>query len=48
MLEYKMSFPSEEEQKKIASYFEKLDHLITLHQRQTDFYKKTSFYFISS
>ena len=34
MLEYKMSFPSEEEQKKIASYFEKLDHLITLHQRQ--------------
>jgi len=36
MLEYKMSFPSEEEQKKIASYFEKLDHLITLHQRKCD------------
>ena len=32
MLEYKMNFPSEEEQKKIASYFDNLDHLITLHQ----------------
>ena len=36
MLEYKMSFPSEEEQKKIASYFDNLDHLITLHQRKCD------------
>ena len=33
MLEYKMSFPSEEEQKKIASYFDNLDNLITLHRR---------------
>ena len=36
------------EQEKIGEYFSNLDHLITLHQRQTDFYKKTSFYFISS
>ena len=36
MLEYKMSFPSEEEQKKIASYFDNLDNLITLHQRKCD------------
>ena len=48
MLEYKMKFPSVEEQKKIAAYFTDIDHLITLHQRCTDFYKKTSFYFISS
>ena len=39
---------SKEEQCKIGGYFDNLDHLITLHQRQTDFYKKTSFYFISS
>lgn len=37
-----------EEQKKIGKYFDSLDHLITLHQRQTDFYKKPNFYFISS
>ena len=36
MLEYKMNFPSEEEQNKIASYFDSLDHLITLHQRKCD------------
>ena len=36
------------EQEKLGEYFSILDHLITLHQRQTDFYKKTSFYFISS
>ena len=40
--------PSLEEQRKIGSYLERLDHLITLHQRQTDFYKKPNFYFISS
>lgn len=34
MLEYKMNFPCEEEQRKIASYFEGLDNLITLHQRR--------------
>ena len=39
---------STEEQAMIGSYFQSLDHLITLHQRQTDFYKKISFYYISS
>ena len=39
---------STEEQAMIGSYFQSLDHLITLHQRQTDFYKKSNFYFISS
>ena len=41
-------YTSIEEQRKIGDYLDCLDHLITLHQRQTDFYKKTSFYFISS
>lgn len=36
MLEYKMNFPSEAEQKKIAIYFDDLDNLITLHQRKCD------------
>ena len=34
MLQYKMNFPSETEQKKIAVYFDDLDNLITLHQRK--------------
>ena len=34
MLEYKMIFPSETEQQKIGAYFDNLDNLITLHQRQ--------------
>lgn len=34
MLEYKMIFPSETEQQKIGAYFDSLDKLITLHQRQ--------------
>ena len=40
--------PCMKEQQKIGAYFKQLDHLITLHQRQTDFYKKISFYYISS
>ena len=40
--------PSFDEQAKIGEHFSNLDHLITLHQRQTDFYKKYNFYFISS
>ena len=36
MLEYKMNFPSEAEQKKIAIYFDDLDNLITLHQRKCE------------
>ena len=43
-----VAFPMVEEQIKIGDYFTTLDHLITLHQRQTDFYKKPNFYFISS
>ncbi len=43
-----ISLPSVAEQKKIASYLSHIDHLITLHQRHTDFYKKTSCYFIPS
>ena len=39
---------STEEQTMVGQYFSNLDHLITLHQRQTDFYKKISFYYISS
>ena len=34
MLEYKMKFPCEDEQRKLASYFDDLDHLITLHHRK--------------
>lgn len=48
MLKYEIKLPSVEEQIKIGEYFDSLDHLITLHQRQTDFYKKPNFYFISS
>ncbi len=36
MLEYKMTFPTKEEQNKIAAYFDNLDHLITLHQRKLE------------
>ena len=47
-LKEKILVPSLKEQKKIGAYFDSLDHLITLHQRQTNFYKKPNFYFISS
>lgn len=40
--------PSVKEQKQIGAFLNKLDNLITLHQRQIDFYKKPNFYFISS
>ena len=43
-----VSFPKKDEQEMISLYFSTLDNLITLHQRQTDFYKKPNFYFISS
>ena len=43
-----VSFPKKDEQEMISLYFSTLDNLITLHQRQTDFYKKISFYYISS
>jgi type I restriction enzyme R subunit len=44
MLEYKMNFPYEEEQRKIASYFDDLDHLITLHQHKQNCYEKALIY----
>ncbi len=43
-----IGLPIFEEQKEVGEYFQSLDRLITLHQRQTDFYKKISFYYISS
>ena len=48
VMEVSIPIPNLEEQTMVGRYFSNLDHLITLHQRQTDFYKKTSFYFISS
>lgn len=48
VMEVSIPIPNLEEQTMVGQYFSNLDHLITLHQRQTDFYKKTSFYFISS
>ena len=36
MLDYKMCFPITQEQEKIAEYFDKLDTLITLHQRKLE------------
>ena len=46
MLEYKMNFPCEEEQRKIAAYFDDLDHLITLHQRKCEQTKKLKKYML--
>ena len=48
VMEVEISIPSLDEQSRVGQYFSDLDHLITLHQRQTDFYKKISFYYISS
>ena len=48
VMEVEISIPSLDEQSRVGQYFSDLDHLITLHQRQTDFYKKPNFYFISS
>ncbi len=36
MLEYPMTYPSKEEQERIAIFFRHLDHLITLHQRELE------------
>ena len=38
MQEFVVDIPKYEEQKAIAGYFCKLDHLITLHQRKCDKY----------
>ncbi len=45
MLQYKMNFPSETEQKKIATYFDDLDHLITLHHRKSNIFIR-EWYFV--
>lgn len=44
MLEYKMSYPGSEEQKKIAKFFDNLDHLITLHQQKLIYLENTQIY----
>ena len=46
MLDYKMCFPITQEQEKIAEYFDKLDTLITLHQRKCDEIKKLKKYML--
>ena len=46
MLDYKMSFPRTEEQKKIASFFDDLDNLITFHQRKCEQTKKLKKYML--
>ena len=46
MLDYKMRFPSKWEQEKIASYFDNLDSLITLHQRKCEQAKKLKKYML--
>lgn len=38
ILKTEISIPSIDEQRKIGAYFEKLDHLITLHQRKVEAY----------
>ena len=41
-------YPSDIEQDKIGCYFEKLDHLITLHQRKCDELKKFKKYMLQN
>ena len=48
VMEVEIPIPSLDEQSRVGQYFKNLDTLTTLHQRQTDFYKKPNFYFISS
>ncbi|MCR0509755.1 restriction endonuclease subunit S [[Clostridium] innocuum] len=48
MLNYQMRFPSEQEQKKVANYFDTLDTLITLHQRKCDEIKKLKKYMLQN
>lgn len=39
-LKGRITFPKIEEQRQISAYFNKLDDLITLHQKKYDFYEK--------
>ena len=41
-------FPSNDEQEKIATYFDNLDHLITLHQRKSDELKEMKKYMLQN
>lgn len=40
-LKGEVMFPKLEEQRRISSYFEQLNNLITLHQRELDLLKET-------
>ena len=48
MLQYKMNFPSEAEQKKIEEYFSNLDNIITLHQRKCNELKNIKKFMLQS
>ena len=48
MLKYEIKLPSIEEQIKIGEYFDHLDNLITLHQRQCDELKKMKKYMLQN
>lgn len=48
MLKYEIKLPSIEEQIKIGEYFDSLDNLITLHQRQCDELKKMKKYMLQN
>ena len=48
MLNYNMTFPTQPEQEKIASYFDALDNLITLHQRKCDELKELKKYMLQN
>ena len=44
--EYKIMLPTRAEQDKISDYLRSLDHLITLHQRKVEVYKKMKQYML--
>ena len=48
LVQCEMNMPSLEEQKRIAAYFDNLDHLITLHQRKCDELKKMKKYMLQN
>ena len=48
MQEFVVDITNYDEQKKIGSYFQKLDHLITLHQRKCDELKKMKKYMLQN
>ena len=48
MLKYEIKLPSIEEQVKIGEYFDKLDTLITLHQRKSEELKNVKKYMLQN